>query len=1054
MHSILVTVYLHHYGKLLSDEGLDVAKLEQDIIPHVVDFATAPATATRIICDAHQQTWFTCPGSGACVETHRGSRPGSPIADLAYNILMSALLKRLQQALHQLPLLQQAHSSLGIPAPIVAWVDDIALPLPCSKAVELDTLLQQTMKVVHSVFHGFGLRLNCNRGKTEAVVQYRGPGAPAKRRDRFIHEFSQLDIPGHPSLHIATHYTHLGLVVAQNCELRQDLKTKLGKAAAAFRSMGRAIFHNKKLAIQTRLKLFDMLILPILFYGSGCWPLLPARLFNSFASAITKWQRQIVGDGFWVQHQSTDAEFRAFWRIPPLAVQLAKHRLLFLLQLHQHAPILIWDMVTAEDQLCSSPWLDAIRHALRWLNTMQADLPALEWTQVDILMWLREAPPNMAQQIRRAMNRFLTQEQTIHHVASMHRSIKQMCNKHGVRFDDFQPADEAQSPDFHVCSLCSRTFSTVQGLNAHRWRQHGCISEERKYVYSGVCECCRKCFWTSQRLQQHLKYSRRKANGCYWWIQQHLDPLDGPERVVMPDIHKGQFRLPCVPAHGPSPQDVTTIWLRRHSRDWQIWQEEWQRQGFPEDLSADLCQEVHKQIEQVTIEWRATKQYDLTWAWCEVVESYGVEEARNAQATWAFALWGRYGMYDFLEAVEDIDDKLKIEELYLSLLDELPIAGLIDRLEHLHRAVPPEAPLPDCPAPVQDQRTRQPLEPFSSAYEDSHALLAALTEPEVCEWPVTKGVPVCELPDGTHALVLVHLFSGRRRSGDCHDWAHQLVTQYFPGFKLIMLSLDTAVGGSKCDLLDGPGIEALLRIVEAGIVAGSLSGPPCETWSAARHLPQPPGSVGRWPRPLRSAHRRWGIQYLTHRELRQVATGSALMLSNVRLEIGIVLGGGAALMEHPEIPDCEDFASVWRTPLQSRICKAAPGHQRLHIQQWKYGADSIKPTLLRAMGLPPSAAALHRQVLPGLVKPSAVLAGRDEATGQFKTARAKEYPEGLCAALMHTLLGGLAARRSKEKLRIVPLSLLGERDQKWLAEVEALSHQCHVTHFLPDYQPK
>ena len=207
---------------------------------------------------------------------------------------MSALLKRLQQALHQLPLLQQAHSFLGIPAPIVAWIDDIALPLPCSKAAELDTLLQQTMKVVHSVFHGFGLRLNCNRGKTEAVVQYRGPGAPAKRRDRFIHEFSQLDIPGHPSLHIATHYTHLGLVVAQNCELRQDLKTKLGKAAAAFRSMGRAIFHNKKLAIQTRLKLFDMLILPILFYGSGCWPLLPARLFNSFASAITKWQRQIV----------------------------------------------------------------------------------------------------------------------------------------------------------------------------------------------------------------------------------------------------------------------------------------------------------------------------------------------------------------------------------------------------------------------------------------------------------------------------------------------------------------------------------------------------------------------------------------------------------------------------------------------------------------------------------------------------------------------------------------------------------------------------------------
>ena len=114
-------------------------------------------------------------------------------------------------------------------------------------------------------------------------------------------------------------------------------------------------------------------------------------------------------------------------------------------------------------------------------------------------------------------------------------------------------------------------------------------------------------------------------------------------------------------------------------------------------------------MEQVTVEWRATKQFDLTWAWCEVVESYGVEEAKNAQATWAFALWGRYGMYDFLEAVEDIDDKLKIEELYLSLLDELPIAGLIDRLEHLHRAVPPEAPLPGlpstCPRPAYASAT-------------------------------------------------------------------------------------------------------------------------------------------------------------------------------------------------------------------------------------------------------------------------------------------------------------------------------------------------------------
>ena len=137
------------------------------------------------------------------------------------------------------------------------------------------------------------------------------------------------------------------------------------------------------------------------------------------------------------------------------------------------------------------------------------------------------------------------------------------------------------------------------------------------------------------------------------------------------------------------------------------------------------------------------------------------------------------------------------------------------------------------------------------------------------------------------------------------------------------------------------------------------------------------------------------------------------MLSNLKIEIGVVLQGGTSIMGHPNLAEGEDYASTWRMPIQSRLWKAAPGHQHLHIQQWKYGADSIKPTptLLRAMGLPPSATTLPGQALPGLTKPLKVLAGRDELTGQFRTAGAKEYPEGLCKALVHTLFGGLATRR-------------------------------------------
>lgn len=99
------------------------------------------------------------------------------------------------------------------------------------------------------------------------------------------------------------------------------------------------------------------------------------------------------------------------------------------------------------------------------------------------------------------------------------------------------------------------------------------------------------------------------------------------------------------------------------------------------------------------------------------------------------------------------------------------------------------------------------------------------------------------------------------------------------------------------------------------------------------------------------------------------------MLANLRVEVVVVLRGGAAILEHPEIPEDDAFASVWRTPIQRRLCGAAPGHRRLHIQQWKYGAPAIKPRLLGIMGLPRSATTLRAQTLPGVRKPDRVLAG-------------------------------------------------------------------------------
>ena len=400
----------------LQSEGLDVDHRLQQIRAHAHDFESAPASVARVMRDAHQNAWFVCPGSDACFATERGSRPGSPIADLAYNVMMSSLLRNLQMAIDDLPGIQHANAVLQCRAPLLAWVDDVALPVPCLHASQMDALLEQTMLIMHSTFTSYGLRLNCSPGKTEAIVQYRGSQAPDLRRQRFIDGFGRLPVAGRDDLRIVSQYTHLGIIVAQHSDLSSDLNFKIGKASSAVRSMSRALFYNRRLSVTLRLQLFDTLVLPIIFYGSGSWPLLSARHFQRLSAVITKWQRQIVGTGYWTDGNVNDAAFRAHWKIPSLAVRLAKHRLLFLFQLHKQAPLIVWDMLTAEDETCRTSWLQAVRHALKWLGTLHTDVPPYDCSAPDLLAWVHRTASTQMRAIRHAVRRHLLQD----HMARTH----------------------------------------------------------------------------------------------------------------------------------------------------------------------------------------------------------------------------------------------------------------------------------------------------------------------------------------------------------------------------------------------------------------------------------------------------------------------------------------------------------------------------------------------------------------------------------------------------------------------------------------------------------
>ena len=83
------------------------------------------------------------------------------------------------------------------------------------------------------------------------------------------------------------------------------------------------------------------------------------------------------------------------------------------------------------------------------------------------------------------------------------------------------------------------------------------------------------------------------------------------------------------------------------------------------------------------------------------------------------------------------------------------------------------------------------------------------------------------------SYIILHLFSGRRRFNDLQAQL-EYITAY-EDYSIITLSLDLAVDEIYGNLADKFVVAHWIQQVRSRLVVGIVAGPPCETWSSARH---------------------------------------------------------------------------------------------------------------------------------------------------------------------------------------------------------------------------
>eukprot|EP00435_Cladocopium_sp_Y103_P008964 s985_g2.t1 len=953
--------------RFLNDKDFDLPRLAADLR----DAATAtpadvPPGLRAFLADIHVSTWFKmAPEDTSRVVTERGTRPESPLADLGFNLLMSRLMHIIGERLAEVPEYVQGCAALGVTVPPLSWVDDLAIPLTTTRPELLVSLIQATVEILHTTVNSHGMTMNCDGGKSEIVLMYRGPGANSCRSAMFDRDQVPVIVTAAEShiltLRVVATYRHLGARFTMDADIDLEIDSRIAMARQAFQQMKRPIFHNRYIPLPGRVRLHGSLVISRLLYGCAVWADVTSPSLTRLEAVLSDHYRSMANIGYWNDSHMTDEEVRFHLDVPSFRIIWARHRLIYLYHLALHGADYHHRLLLLEFSQ-GRGWLLEVQAELAWMANL-VDLPmpvpetADDW--MPFLECLRNTP------------RWKSLEFT----------------QNG--FDLYSGSDPQQSPSCpqHVCPDCEMAFPTKQTLAAHAYQVHGHSSVERQYVQSTVCPGCLRDHHTTWRLQQHLRY---RQNGCFDRIDGARSP-DQPVTITLPAHLKHIKRLPAVRRHhGPLrptsgqryrlslTQRITQ--LRSDGIEVYAW---WHPEQDP-----DLVQRAFHALRRGLATWCALTsptELDFHNTMFSILFDLAIPDLLAGRI---FVHWIENDFHDHWP--EDLHPDLvdTLERAHLSMLEDIPAWEFRQQMKLLtdlwiHR--PPD--FPDFPARAA------PLQPRVSTR--CHFILSRFARLGECEQArahlrfLTR--PRSRTPSTSGPYYVVHLYSGRRRSHDFHE-EMQTALSSFPNLDVRVISLDTAVD-SSLNIHEEQLWAFLLQVAKEGRVLGLLQGPPCETWTSARHHQQvdADGHEIRGPRPLRSALDLWGLGRLTVSELAQIFTGNVLLLKGLLLAILVTLHGGATFLEHPATPYDESYASIWRLGLTRLLTRFPHGpFQRISIEQWRFGSEGIKPTTLMFSNSD-LRAALDLCQNRAALRPTEYLIGKS-ADGTFRTSKAKEYP--------------------------------------------------------------
>ena len=186
-----------------------------------------PPEEIALLLDCVSCSHWQLVGSANVFVATRGSRPGDGLADVLFGALFSLALRHIRRTCEAEGI---AHSSAGccigradtvIP---VGWADDLAVLADFPTPRELQARLPRLVDIVLSSLEFLRFRVNLGAGKTEILVDIRGPHAKEVRGHMLTGAGGQawLPLPDGRTIRISPEYRYLGVIQQPRDTGRRD----------------------------------------------------------------------------------------------------------------------------------------------------------------------------------------------------------------------------------------------------------------------------------------------------------------------------------------------------------------------------------------------------------------------------------------------------------------------------------------------------------------------------------------------------------------------------------------------------------------------------------------------------------------------------------------------------------------------------------------------------------------------------------------------------------------------------------------------------------------